>query len=226
MPVGPELINIGGRLAAIVPDIICNAEGKSRVSDGSYWASGSALLGTEKRHIVLHHADVGIDSNHAGIVQLPYGRNVIAETNAEPLNSPAGTNDDYSLFFTRLSAGSNEMVIYIKSISEGWQICRYKVLCNFRRNNSTDPPLLQASRSAFYTRALINAGTNTRASGYVTQNVDTGTNTSGNPGTNAWVTLDTPFVGSSTTFGVIWLPFITNQSMILAATIEIERVPT
>ena len=226
MPVGPELINIGGRSAAIVPDIICNADGKSRVSDGSYWASGSALLGTERRHIILHHSDVGIDSNHAGIVQLPYGRNITTETDALPLSSPSDTQDDYSLFFTRLSSSANEMCVYVKPISEGWQVCRYKVLCNFRRNNSTGAPLLQASRSAFYTRSLINYGTSTRAVDYVSQNVDTGTDTASNPGTNVWVSLATPFVGNASSFGVIWLPFITNNSMILATTIEIERVPT
>ena len=226
MPIGPELINIGGRSAAIVPDIIRNAEGKSRVSDGSYWASGSALLGTERRHLVLHHTDVGIDSNHSGIVQLPYGRNLTTESDATPLNSPSNSDDDYSLFFTRLSLSSNEMCVYLRPISEGWQVCRYKVLCNFRRNSSTAPPLLQNSRSAFYTRSLVNTGTGTRASDYVSQNVDTGTNTASNPGTNAWVTLDTPLVGNAQSFGVIWLPFITNNSMILAATIEIERVPT
>ncbi len=222
MPVGPDIINIGGRSAAIVPDIICNADGKSRVYDGSYWASGSALLGTEKRHIILHHTDTGIDSNHAGVVQLPYGRDITTDASATPLDSPIDTRDDYSLFFTRLSASVQEMTMYIKPIAEGWQVCRYKILCNQRRNNSTSPPLLLSSRSAFYTRLLVNTGTSARAADYVNQNVDTGTN----PGTNVWVSLDTPFIGNSTSFGVIWCPFISNNAMILATTIEIERVPT
>ena len=55
----------------------------------------------------------------------------------------------------------------------------------------------------------------------MTSHKDTGNSN----GTNAFITLDTPYVASASSFGVIFMPFTSNDSMVLAATVEIERVP-
>ena len=98
---------------------------------------------------------------------------------------------------------------------------RYKVIANTRQDNNTSGPVLLSTRTVFYSRSLSNTGPSTRASGYVTSHKDTGNSN----GTNAFITSDTPYVASASSFGVIFMPFTSNDSMVLAATVEIERVP-
>lgn len=179
---------------------ICSIDGKSYMT-GSYWASGSALAGNEKRHIVIHHTSFGVDSSHTSVVMAPYGLSLTTPSSTNPLSSLSSTEDDYALFMSRLSLASNELSIFLLSIQEGWQFCRFKVLCNFRQNNNTSPPVLLSSRSVFYSKSLSNTGTSHRASAYVTSHVDTGAVN----GTNVFVNLTTPYVASAQSFGVIWL---------------------
>ena len=197
--------------------IICSAAGKSYMP-GTYWASGSALDGTEKRHIIIKHNSFGIDSSHHAVVMAPYGNSLTTGSTIDPLNSIATTKDDYSLFMSRLSQHSNEMHVFVPSIPSGFQVVRYKVLCNQRQNNTTSPPVLLSARSVFYSRSMANTGSSSRASAYVSSHVDA-TN-----GTNVFISLDTPFVGSPDHFGVIFLPFTSADSMVLAVIVEIERV--
>ena len=197
--------------------IICSGDGKSYMP-GSYWASGSALDNTEKRHIIIKHNSFGIDSSHHAVVMAPYGNAVTTSSTIDPLNSIATTKDDYSLFFSRLSQHSNEMHVFVPSSPSGFQVVRYKVLCNQRQNNTTSPPVLLSARSVFYSRSMANTGSSNRANAYVTELVDA-TN-----GTNVFVSLNTPFVGSPDHFGVIFLPFTSADSMVLAVIVEIERV--
>lgn len=216
-----SLNNVGLTLNCpiMLPDgIICSADGKSYMRDGSYWASGSALDGTELRHVIVGHPNFGIDSSHHSVVQAPYGVSVTTGSTIDPLNSLSTTKDDYSLYMSRLSAHANEMHIMLPSIAEGWQVIRYKVLANVRQNNTTSPPLLLNARSVFYSRTMANTGTSNRANAYVSSHVDA-TN-----GTNVFVSLNTPFVGSKDFFGVIFLPFTSADSMVLACILEIERV--
>jgi hypothetical protein len=151
----------------------------------------------------------------------PYGHSLTSAINVDPLNSLSSTKDDYAFLMSRLLAPANAMFIYLPSIPEGWQVIHYKVLANMRQDNNTSGPVLFSTRTVCYSRSLANTGSFTRASGYVTSHNDTGNSN----GTNAFITLDTPYVVSASSFGVIFMPFTSNNSMVLAATVETERVP-
>ena len=77
--------------------VMCSADGKSYMP-GSFWASGSAIVGDEKRHIILNHLHFGIDSSHSSVVMASYGYGVTTPDTIDPLNSLSSTKDDYAFF--------------------------------------------------------------------------------------------------------------------------------